>query len=68
MKLDFPPVNDFIPVAENIIMKKKTRVEDKSSSPVLLKTNSNLELWHKQDDTFDQPFVNIKMRITTTDC
>jgi len=70
MKLDYPPENDLMPNAEDVVSKKVERQEDTSAAvPISLNTGSdNFELWFKQDDTFDQPFVSMNCKIYTSDC
>lgn len=70
MKLGNAPVNEFMPKPENIVVKKVAREnEAKRGQPKKLETGiDNFELWFKQDDTFDQAFVKLDMKILTTDC
>jgi len=48
MKLDYPPPNEFMPKAENIISKKVDRLENVASKPVLLDSeNPHVKVWYK---------------------
>lgn len=59
-----------MPKAENLRNVKLPREDaDKPGVPRKIKigNNENFELWFKQDDTFEQPFVWINMKIKTID-
>ena len=68
MTLDYPPQNLFMPSADRLKMLRKERVEpDKPGNPNLIE-DKDFELWHKQDDTFEQPFIFMHAKITCNDC
>ena len=51
---------------ENLVEKKKVRPDGQEPSfPV--KIREDPVVWFKQDDTFNQPFVNCKIRFRTND-
>ena len=64
-KLDYPPVNKYIP--KQLIEKKVFRPEGKDPS-LPLKISENPAIWFKQDDTFNQPFTYCELKVETTDC
>lgn len=59
--LQLPPVNEFIPTDFTI----KERPQDSSSIPTLVKDNSLIKVWFKQDDTFNQPKACLLFEITS---
>lgn len=69
MKLGNAPKNVFMPKAENLkCMKIKREEGSKPGIPEKISTENNFEIWFKQDDSFDQPFVSIEGEIQTGDC
>jgi secreted Zn-dependent insulinase-like peptidase len=68
MNLNYPPENKFMPLAENLKNIKLERVDkDKPGNPTLI-DEDRFELWHKQDDSFEQPFVFMQAKIKSNDC
>lgn len=62
-----PPQNTFMP--RNIQQKKKELLaSSKPSRPQLVLDSSNLSLFFKQDDQFEQPFIEMRCKLYTTDC
>ena len=69
MKLDFAPPNHYMPEIDNLKNMKKQRDDpEKPGVPKLLANDTNFEIWFKQDDTFDQPYIWINAKILTNDC
>ena len=70
MKLGNAPENIFMPRIENLKSIKLERANpDKPGKPIKLSSDQdNFEIWYKQDDSFEQPFVSIEAQIMTNDC
>ena len=69
MKLGNAPPNQFMPKLEELVTCKQERKDpDTPGIPVMIAQNDSHELWFKQDDSFDQPFVVIHGKIITNDC
>jgi len=71
MTLDFPPPNPFMPRKENLKCIKAERAnEGEPGIPELIskEEDKSLQIWYKQDDSFEQPFIYVNMRILTKDC
>mmetsp|Transcript_5568 Transcript_5568/g.8772 ORF Transcript_5568/g.8772 Transcript_5568/m.8772 type:complete len:150 (+) Transcript_5568:1298-1747(+) len=62
-----PPPNTFMP--RNIFPNKASRANpEKSKKPSLIINEENLQVFFKQDDTFDSPMVELRCKLSTTDC
>ena len=71
MNLDLPLENDFMPKRENLKYIKIPREPDsKPGVPKQIRSfiTDSADIWFKQDDSFDQPFIYFYVRITTRDC
>ena len=65
MKLGHAPPNKFMPNAENL---KNMKLDRENAKPVIISKSDNFEVWYKQDDSFEQPFVFIEGKVMTNDC
>jgi secreted Zn-dependent insulinase-like peptidase len=64
-KIGYPPINKFIP--EKLEEKLAARPLDSNPSlPMII--SENPVIWFKQDDTFNQPFAFVQIKIDTADC
>lgn len=47
---------------------KNMKLQRDPANPVIISKSDNFEVWFKQDDTFEQPFVIIEGKVLTNDC
>ncbi|CDW84143.1 insulin-degrading enzyme [Stylonychia lemnae] len=66
VNLGLPPRNEFIPQQLNEIKILRDLENTKPAFP--MKISENPQVWFKQDDTFDQPFLQVNMKLQTYDC
>lgn len=67
MAFGYPPENTFMP--RKIQVKKKDLPNGKKPArPQLIVDDGNLQLFFKQDDQFDQPFIEMRCKLFTIDC
>lgn len=65
-KLSHPPPNLFVPRED--LIEKKLPTPETPAKPKLIKQEPSSEIWFKQDDSFPQPFIWAKVKVSTTDC